>query len=255
MDRLEEMVVGLPLVLKGEATIGDMIEVLQPLEVRDSDTTSVDVEIGDNQDIAVLKNLVASGGDGAVGSLGNNLGLDLVGVALVDDFLNGGGDEDVTGLVQQILALVGGGGGEAHDGSVLQLVFLQCLGVNTVGVVDLAVDLLDTDAHSTGTVQVPHGVQAHVTEALNDEGLAAPAGGGADEGHVGGLVDEVLEAVEHPATCGGRTPVDATLVDGLASHARVGVDVVVTNGIGICICYPGHLSFTSTHIRSRDVKV
>lgn len=63
---------------------------------------------------------------------------------------------------------------------------------------------------------------------LHNEGLVAPAGGGPHEGHVGGLIDKVLKTVEDTTTGGRGAAVDATLVDGLASHTSVGVDVVVT---------------------------
>lgn len=69
----EQMVVGLALVLEGQATVRDVVEVLQPLEEGDSDTTGVDVQIRDDQDVAINQDLVGSRGGGAVGSLGNDL--------------------------------------------------------------------------------------------------------------------------------------------------------------------------------------
>ena len=48
-------------------------------------------------------------------------------IAFVDDLLHGGRDEDVAGLVQEVLPLVSLGPGEAHDGAVLYLVVLQLL--------------------------------------------------------------------------------------------------------------------------------
>lgn len=50
-----------------------MVQVLEPLKVRDCDTTSVDVKIGNNQDVALDKNLVSSGGGGSVSSFGDDL--------------------------------------------------------------------------------------------------------------------------------------------------------------------------------------
>jgi hypothetical protein len=54
--------------------------------------------------------------------------------------------------------------------------------------------------HGNPATTVPAGVKAHVAEALDDEGLVAPARGLANHGHVGGLKDEVLQAVVHAAT-------------------------------------------------------
>jgi len=69
------MVVGLALILEGQATVRDVVQVLQPLEEGDGDTTGVDVQIGNDQDVAIDEDLVGSGGGGAVGSLGNDLKL------------------------------------------------------------------------------------------------------------------------------------------------------------------------------------
>ncbi len=54
--------------------------------------------------------------------------------------------------------------------------------------------------HDTTATMVPAGVKADVAEALDDEGLVAPARGLTNHGHVGGLQDEVLQAVVHAAT-------------------------------------------------------
>lgn len=176
-----------------------------------------------------------------------------MGVPLVDHLLNGGRDEDVAVLVHQVLAGVRLGSREADDGAVFDLVVLQFLGVDAFGVEDGAVDLLDADASGSGTVEVPHRVETHVTKTLDDDSLATHAGGRPDHGHVGRLVEEVLQAVEDTATGGGHTAVDTSLVDGLARNAGVAVDVVVTDGRGISVRNPGHLALARSHVRSRDV--
>jgi len=176
LNRLEEMVVSFPLILEGQTSVGDVIEILQPLEVGHSDTTSVDVHVRDDEAALVLEDLVRCGGDGSISSLSDDPGLDLVGVALVDGLFHGGGDQDVAGLVHDVLPGVGLSPGEAHDGAVLQLVVLQGLGVNAVLVVDAAVPLGDTNTGGPGPGEVAACVEADVTEALDDVSLAAPAG-------------------------------------------------------------------------------
>ena len=69
------MVVGLALVLEGETSVRDVVEILQPLKVRDGDTACVDVHVGDDQHFLVPEDGVGSWGDGAVGSFGNDLSL------------------------------------------------------------------------------------------------------------------------------------------------------------------------------------
>ena len=54
-------------------------------------------------------------------------------------------------------------------------------------------------------------MEADVAEALDDEGLAAPARGLTDQGHVGGLQDKVLQPVVHATTRGRGASVDTTL--------------------------------------------
>ena len=188
-----------------------MVEILQPLEVGDSDTTGVDVHVGDDETALVLEDLVSSGGDGPVGGLSNDPGLDLVSVTLVDGLLHGGGDQDVAGLVHDVFPGVGLSSREAHDGTVLQLVVLQGLGVNAVLVVDAAVPLGDADTGGPGPGEVAAGVETDVTEALDDVSLAAPAGEVADHAHVVGLVDEVVQAVEHSPSCGAGSTMDTSL--------------------------------------------
>lgn len=197
------MIVGLALVFEGQATVRDMVEVLQPLEERDGDTTSIDVQIGDDQNVAINEYFVSGRCGGSVGGLSDDLaynrkesivsfvvyrslfatvthlGLDSAGILAVDHLLDGCGNEDVALLEHEVLSLVGLGIGVADNGAVLVLVILQQLGVNALWVVQSAVVLNDTDAGGTSASQIAGGVQTHITEALHNEGLAAPAGSGA----------------------------------------------------------------------------
>jgi len=105
--------------------------------------------------------------------------LDTVGILAGDDLLDGSWNEDVALLEHEVLALVGLGVLVAHDGAVLVLVVLQQLGVNALRVEQSTIVLNHSDAGGSGAGQVAGGVQTHVSEALDDEGLAAPAGSGA----------------------------------------------------------------------------
>ena len=96
LDGLQEVVVGLPLVLEGQPPIGDMVEVLEPFKVGDSDTTSIEVHVRDHEATVVPQDLVSLGRDGTIGSFPNDLCLDFVGIATVDDLLHCCRDQDVT---------------------------------------------------------------------------------------------------------------------------------------------------------------
>ncbi|MPC08123.1 hypothetical protein E2C01_000698 [Portunus trituberculatus] len=95
------------------------------------------------------------------------------------------------------------------------------LGVNAIGIVDFSIHFLNADAGGSCTVQVPHGVQTHITKALE-------TWSDANHRHVGGFVDKVLKAVENATSSCRGAAVDATLVDGLASDTGMGIDVIVS---------------------------
>lgn len=69
----QQVVVGLALVFEGQTSVGHVVEVLEPLEEGDGDTTSVDVQVGDDENVAVDQDLVGRGGGGAVGGFSDDL--------------------------------------------------------------------------------------------------------------------------------------------------------------------------------------
>lgn len=64
---------------------------------------------------------------------------------------------------------------------------------------------------------------------LNDKGLVLKAWRQSQHAHVGGLIDEVLDAVENSTTGGRDASVDSSLADGLSGHTCVGIDVLQIN--------------------------
>lgn len=71
------MVIGFALIFEGETSVGDVVEVLEPLEEGNCDTTSVNVQVGDDQDVAVDEDLVSRWSGGAVGGFGNDLQIEV----------------------------------------------------------------------------------------------------------------------------------------------------------------------------------
>lgn len=98
--------------------------------------------------------------------------------------------------------------------------------------------LNNSNAGGSRPVQISHGVQAHVTKTLNDEGLSAPARGSTDDAHKAGLVDEVFQAVENASAGGGHATMNATLINGFAGDAGMGVYVGVTYSFRIGVGDP-----------------
>lgn len=50
-----------------------MVQVLEPFEEGDSDTASIDVQIGDDQNVAIDEYFISSRRGGSVGGFGNDL--------------------------------------------------------------------------------------------------------------------------------------------------------------------------------------
>lgn len=76
-----------------------MIEIFQPFEVADSDSTGIAENIRQELDSLLQQNLLSLESSGAVGCLNDEFGLESVGVADVDGLLQGGWDEEITRLV------------------------------------------------------------------------------------------------------------------------------------------------------------
>lgn len=73
-----------------------MLDVLEPLKVADCDTSSVAEHIRQEADSLFEENILALAGCWSVGSLDDQLALELVCVVDVDGLLEGCWDEDVT---------------------------------------------------------------------------------------------------------------------------------------------------------------
>lgn len=95
---LKQTHLGLLFVLLGHLTGGDVFKVLKPLEVGAGDTTSVDQKIGSANNTLAREDLLGSEGSGTVGTLEDCLNFNVIGVALVERLLNGGGNQ-VIGLL------------------------------------------------------------------------------------------------------------------------------------------------------------
>ena len=57
-ERTEQMIVGIALVFEGEATEADVVEILEPFEVRHRHTAGVEVQVGNHQHVLPQQDLV-----------------------------------------------------------------------------------------------------------------------------------------------------------------------------------------------------
>jgi len=62
-----------------------MVQVLQPFEIGNSDTTSIQIQIWNDQALVCNQDLVTSWSNWTIGTFGDNLGLDLVSIIGSDD--------------------------------------------------------------------------------------------------------------------------------------------------------------------------
>ena len=83
LDWLQKMKVCFSFIFKCESSIWDMVEILEPLKVGDSDSTSIDVHVRDDQAPGILKYFVSSRGDWSISCFSNDSCLDFTGITLV----------------------------------------------------------------------------------------------------------------------------------------------------------------------------
>lgn len=67
------MVVGIFFILEGQSSVGHVIDVLQPLEVGHGDTSGVDVQVWNDQDVVLEQDLVGGRCDWSVGRFRDQL--------------------------------------------------------------------------------------------------------------------------------------------------------------------------------------
>lgn len=103
----QQVVIRFSLVFEGQAAVRHVVQVLEPLEERHGYTAGVDVQVRDDQNVAVDENLVGGWRGRAVRGFGDDLTADFASIVAGDDFLNSGWHEDVALLEHQVLALVG----------------------------------------------------------------------------------------------------------------------------------------------------
>ena len=73
-----------------------MLEVLEPLEIADSDTSSIQEDIRKEADTLSSADPFPFQGGGAIGSLDYDFALETMGIVLVDGHLEGSRDEEIT---------------------------------------------------------------------------------------------------------------------------------------------------------------
>jgi len=256
--KLEELDLGLLLVLLGHTSWGDVIEVLEPFEVRAGDTTTVDKHVWGGDNSSAGEDLLGGVGCGAVGTFEDGLDLDVFGVASVEGLLGGSGDHAVGSLEEEGLRVLTNslsGIGISGEGAVLDHEVLDLLIIKTCGVVDGRVVFNDSGDQTTVLLDELGGPVADGTEALDDEGLVLDASGEANAVGESLGVEEFTHSVVDTETGGLGTAGNTTLGDELTSAASLGVDVGLTTNVHVGVLDPGHGLFVGTHVGSEAINL
>lgn len=165
-------------VLLGHLSGCDVFEVLQPLKVRTSDTSTVGEKVGGADNATSDEDLLSSVGGRSVGTFNDALDLNFLGIAQVKRLLNGCGNKEVSLLFQECGGLLGlslNGSGETNESAFLGHPGLNSLNIETIWVVDGGVVLNDSGDLATVFGKEVRGPVSDRAETLNDEGLVLDA--------------------------------------------------------------------------------
>ena len=256
--KLEELGLGLDLVLLGHTAWGDVIQVLEPLEVGAGDTATVDEHVWGANDALAEEDLLSGVGGRAVGTLEDGLDADGIGVASVEGLLSGGWDHAVGLLEEELLWVLRdslSGVGESGEGAVLTHPGLDLLDIETIWVVDGGVVLDHGGDLATILLDELGGPVADSTEALDDEGLVLDAKVEANAVDEALGVEELTDGIVDTETGGLGSAGDATLADELASAAALSVDVLLTLDVHVGVLDPGHGLLVGTHVWAEAVNL
>jgi len=255
---LEESLLRLLLVLLGHTAWGDVIEVLEPFEVRASDTTAVDKHVWGGDDSSTDEDLLGSVGGWAVGTFEDGLDLDVLSVAGVEGLLSGGGDHAIGGLEKEGLRVLADGLSGIRvgcEGTVLHHEVLDLLDVKAIRVVDSGVVFDDSGNLSTVPLDEFRGPVADGTEALDNEGFASDTKGEVNAFDEALGVEELTDGVVDAETGGLSTTSDTSLGDKLTSAAAFSIDVGLTTDVHVGVLDPGHGLLVGSHVWSEAVNL
>ena len=255
---LEELGLGLLLIFLGKTAWGNVVQVLEPLEVRAGDTTAIDKHVWGGDDSSADENLLGGVGRRSVGTLEDGIDLDVLSVASVKGFLSSGGDHAVGLLEEEGLWVLADGLSGIRVGcesSVLNHEVLNLLNVKTVRVVDSRVVLNDGRDFATILLDEFGCPVADGTESLDNEGLVLDAEGKVDAVGEGLGIEEFTHGVVDTETSGLGAAGDTSLGDKLTSAAALSVDIGLTTDVHVGVLDPGHSLLVGTHVRSEAVNL
>ena len=140
-----------------------MVQVLQPFEKGNGDTTSIQIQIWDDQTLVVDKNFVSSWSDWSICTFRNNLGLDSSCIVSSDNFFLGTCTENITWLFNKrplALAIPWLRTFETSNGSMFKFVIFKSFDIDSIWIIKVAIPF--RDANTFGSLnyclQYCHGI-------------------------------------------------------------------------------------------------
>ncbi len=217
--------------------------VLDPLEVRDRDASGIGKDVGHDRDPLLTQDPVGRRGGGAVGGFDQQLRVDPVGVAGMDDALDRGGDQDVALELEQVVVADRISVRVALHPAFGLRVLEDRIDVEAVGVVDPTGYVRNgTDAGAVLGRQ-RSGPEADVAEPLDHDASAL-------EGDVE-LLRDLLGAHDHAAAGRLFAAWRPTQLHRLAGDDARRVAILLS----VLVHHPGHGLSIGPHVGGRDVAV
>ncbi len=256
--KFEELGLRFDLIFLGHTAWGDVIEVLEPFEVRAGDTTSVDKHVRSAYNSSALEDLFSCVGSGAIGTFEDSLNHDGISVTLMKRLLSGGWDHAVSWLGKELLGVFTdslSGVGEANERAMLGHMSLDSLDIQTIRVVDGGVVLNNSGDFATVLLDELRGPVADSTEALDDESLVLDTLGKATSFDESLGSEKLANSVVDTKTSGLGATSNTSLRDEFTSAAALSIDISLTLNVHVGVLDPGHGLLVGAHIGTEAINL
>mmetsp|Transcript_19408 Transcript_19408/g.22611 ORF Transcript_19408/g.22611 Transcript_19408/m.22611 type:complete len:362 (+) Transcript_19408:230-1315(+) len=256
LDELVEVSLGLLLPPPGELAGADVLQVLEPLEVRDGDSAAVEDHVGDVDDALLFADLFAPDRGGSVGALGHDSALEVLGVELVDRPFYCRWDQHVALELQELLWV--GNLKLFSMGIVLKRLVLffpldNVFNIKSFGTINCRVPFDDSSNNTTVLFQELGCPRSYGTESLDNECFSFNAFRKFGFGSEVVVVEHLSDSVVHSKSSRFVSTVDTSVTQELASNAAFSVDVSVTVDTRVGVLHPGHRLLVRAHVGSGHI--
>jgi len=250
------MSLSLDLVTLSQTARGDVIEVLEPLEVGAGNTTTIDEHVWGTNNTSAEEDLLGSVSGRAIGTLEDSFDVNVLSITSVKGLLSGSRDHAVSRLKKELLGMINDSLSSFRivtESAMRDHVLLDVFNIETVRVVNGRVVLNNSGDLATILFDELGGPVTDSTEALNVEGLAFNALGKATAVDEGLGVEELTDGVVNTEAGGLSAAGNTALGDELASAAALSVDILLTSHVHVGVLDPSHGLLVGAHIGTEAI--